>query len=280
MEDESVKDNFVIIYELLDEAVDNGYIQCVDIDILQEYIKTSYHELIKPSRNKETIKEPELDKKITWRKEGIKHKENELYLDIVEKVHLTSTLSGSVSRSEIIGVVRANSKLSGMPTVELAFNNNSVLEMVGGHDKMGVELDDVKFHKCVEMPFYQSTNKILFIPPDGEFELLTYYIRTKVKSLFNLDVERLHSSKTKACYKIRISSNFKNKSTANDVSVFMPVPCDLIKPKFKHTEGKMEYLADKSCIKWKLDTFSGEEVFSAEYEYSLPTLASRKLNSK
>ena len=38
VEEESVRDNFVICYELLDEMVDFGYPQTTDAKILQEYI--------------------------------------------------------------------------------------------------------------------------------------------------------------------------------------------------------------------------------------------------
>ena len=37
LEEESLKDNFVIIYELLDEMMDFGYPQATDAKILQEY---------------------------------------------------------------------------------------------------------------------------------------------------------------------------------------------------------------------------------------------------
>jgi AP-1 complex subunit mu len=40
LEDESLRDNFVITYELLDEMMDNGYPQITEVKILQEYIKT------------------------------------------------------------------------------------------------------------------------------------------------------------------------------------------------------------------------------------------------
>lgn len=40
LEDESLRDNFVITYELLDEMMDNGYPQITEIKVLQEYIKT------------------------------------------------------------------------------------------------------------------------------------------------------------------------------------------------------------------------------------------------
>ena len=40
MEEESVRDNFVLIYELLDEMMDNGYPQTTEFKILSEFIKT------------------------------------------------------------------------------------------------------------------------------------------------------------------------------------------------------------------------------------------------
>lgn len=63
VEEESIKDNFIIIYELLDEIIDNGYIQCVDVNSLKDYIKTDYHELIKPEKNKNSsfMRGPQMD---------------------------------------------------------------------------------------------------------------------------------------------------------------------------------------------------------------------------
>ena len=45
VEEESIRDNFVIIYELLDELVDFGYPQTTDGKILQEYITQESHKL-------------------------------------------------------------------------------------------------------------------------------------------------------------------------------------------------------------------------------------------
>lgn len=40
LEEESIRDNFVIIYELLDEMMDFGYPQTTESKILQEYVLT------------------------------------------------------------------------------------------------------------------------------------------------------------------------------------------------------------------------------------------------
>jgi AP-1 complex subunit mu len=43
LEDESLRDNFVITYELLDEMMDHGYPQITEVKVLQEFIKTEAH---------------------------------------------------------------------------------------------------------------------------------------------------------------------------------------------------------------------------------------------
>lgn len=41
LEEESIRDNFVVIYELLDEMMDFGYPQTTETKILQEYARRS-----------------------------------------------------------------------------------------------------------------------------------------------------------------------------------------------------------------------------------------------
>merc|ERR1712241_1197873 len=81
LEEESIKDNFVITYELLDEMMDNGYPQTTEVKILQEYIKTGAHAMtaMRPP--------PAVTNAVSWRSEGIKHKKNEVFLDVVEKLN-------------------------------------------------------------------------------------------------------------------------------------------------------------------------------------------------
>lgn len=50
---------------------------------------------------------------------------------------------------------------------------------VGGKSK-SVELEDVKFHQCVRLSRFENDRTISFIPPDGEFELMSYRLNTHV----------------------------------------------------------------------------------------------------
>lgn len=66
---------------------------------------------------------------VSWRKEGIFHKKNEVYLDVIEKVNITLSSSGSLINSDIIGIVRLRSYLSGMPELKLGLNDKALYQI-------------------------------------------------------------------------------------------------------------------------------------------------------
>lgn len=55
--------------------------------------------------------------------------------------------------------------------------------LLGGKSK-SVELEDVKFHQCVRLSRFENDRTISFIPPDGEFELMSYRLNTHVSLCF------------------------------------------------------------------------------------------------
>jgi hypothetical protein len=91
LEEESIRDNFVLIYELLDEIIDHGYPQTTETKVLKEYIKTESNRI--KVEKKTSTKDKQKDvvftgvEKISWRPEGIKYKLNQAFLDVVEKVN-------------------------------------------------------------------------------------------------------------------------------------------------------------------------------------------------
>ena len=88
LEDESIRDNFVVTYELLDEMMDNGYHQITEDKVLKEYIKTESNKLSKSDKIGDTQITITVSNIVSWRSEGIKHSKNEIFLDVVEKLNL------------------------------------------------------------------------------------------------------------------------------------------------------------------------------------------------
>ena len=88
LEEESIRDNFVIIYELLDEMMDFGYPQVTEPKILQEYITQESYKLELQARPPMAVTNA-----VSWRNEGVKYRKNEVFLDVVESVNLLVRLS-------------------------------------------------------------------------------------------------------------------------------------------------------------------------------------------
>ena len=64
---------------------------------------------------------------VSWRSEGIRHKKNEVFLDVVESVNLLVNSNGAVVRSEVTGALKMRTALSGMPECKLGLNDKVLL---------------------------------------------------------------------------------------------------------------------------------------------------------
>ena len=49
-----------------------------------------------------------------------------------------------------------------------------LFESTGRGKSKSVELEDVQCHQCVRLSRFENDRTISFIPPDGEFELMSY----------------------------------------------------------------------------------------------------------
>ena len=100
LEEESIRDNFVIIYELMDEMMDFGYPQTTESKILQECV---HHRAYPPTLNvshrryitqesyklEVQVRPPiAVTNAVSWRSEGIRYRKNEVFLDVIESVNL------------------------------------------------------------------------------------------------------------------------------------------------------------------------------------------------
>jgi hypothetical protein len=62
---------------------------------------------------------------------GIKHRKNEIFLDVVERLNLLVAANGTLLRSEILGSLKMRSYLSGMPELKLGLNDKLLFEATG-----------------------------------------------------------------------------------------------------------------------------------------------------
>ncbi|WVR09541.1 hypothetical protein IAU60_006610 [Kwoniella sp. DSM 27419] len=276
LEEESIRDNFVIIYELLDEMMDFGYPQTTESKILQEYITQESHKLEVQARPPMAVTNA-----VSWRSEGIRYRKNEVFLDVVESVNLLVNASGNVIRSEILGAVKMKCYLSGMPELRLGLNDRVMFESTGRAARgKSIEMEDVKFHQCVRLSRFENDRTISFIPPDGEFELMSYRLSTPVKPLVFAEASVESHRGSRIEYMVKVRGQFKRRSTANNVEIYVPVPDDADSPKFRTSVGSVVYAPEKSAFIWKIKQLGGGRDYLMRAHFGLPSVRNEEIDKR
>lgn len=268
LEEESIRDNFVILYELLDEMIDFGYPQTTESKILQEYITQESYKLEVQVRPPMAVTNA-----VSWRSEGIRYRKNEVFLDVIESVNLLVNANGHVVRSEIVGTIKMKCYLSGMPELRLGLNDKVMFESTGRTSRgKAIEMEDVKFHQCVRLSRFENDRTISFIPPDGEFELMSYRLNTQIKPLIWAEavVERHEGSRIE--FMVKVKAQFKRRSTANNVEILINVPDDADSPKFRAAIGSVSYAPELSAMVWKIKQLGGGKEYLMRAHFGLPSV--------
>lgn len=171
--EDSLKENFVVLYQLLDEMMDNGHPFTTEPNVLKEMISPTdfVGELVNEITGAQAVSTQIPDGTMTnipWRPTRPKYSTNEIYFDIIEEIDCTIDANGMIVTSEITGHVDVSCRLSGMPDMTLTFNNPRIF-------------DDCSFHPCVRYLRFEQSRVISFVPPDGNFELMRYRVSHQIQ---------------------------------------------------------------------------------------------------
>ncbi|XP_041480038.1 AP-2 complex subunit mu [Lytechinus pictus] len=278
--EDNIKNNFVLIYELLDEILDYGYPQNTDTGILKTYIT---QQGVKSSSKEEQAQiTNQVTGQIGWRREGIKYRRNELFLDVLEDVNLLMSPQGQVLSAHVAGRVVMKSYLSGMPECKFGMNDKITLDRQGKGDdpaksKSSIAIDDCTFHQCVKLSKFESERSISFIPPDGQFELMKYRTTKDISLPFRVIPLVREVGRTKMEVKVVLKSNFKPTILGQKIEVRIPTPLNTSGVQVICMKGKAKYKSSENAIVWKIKRMSGmkESQISAEIEL-LPTSDKKK----
>lgn len=284
-----VLNNFVLIYELLDEVMDYGYPQITNDDMLQLYILS---EKLKKKKKGSTTSASDVTIQATgavsWRAEGVRYKKNEIYIDVIEQVNLLVAQNGRHIRADVSGQVVCKALLSGMPDCQLGLNDRiamdaetsrkgkpagSSLSRSGLKDTAAgatqIEMDDLVFHQCVKLNKFETDRSISFCPPDGEFELMRYRIADRIIIPFKVICNVLEESRAHLRMEVYVKSLVEPRLFAINVQIYIPVPQNaasatfVIDPKAKNMQGhKVRFKPAERFIVWKMKKFQGKSEIS------------------
>ncbi|KAE8394210.1 putative AP-3 adaptor complex subunit MU [Aspergillus alliaceus] len=184
-----IQANYEVVAQLLNEMCDAGIVCNTELNALQEVVEmpgwmgkllggvglsgSSTPILGAPNTLKRSISANTAAQgpAIPWRRPGVRHTSNELYVDIIESLSVTMAPSGRLLSALVSGTIAFTAKISGVPELLLS------LTAPGGQQAIGRKLELPVFHPCVRLAKWRERpGELSFIPPDGRFILAGYEV--------------------------------------------------------------------------------------------------------
>ncbi|OLP91193.1 AP-2 complex subunit mu [Symbiodinium microadriaticum] len=201
----------------------------------------------------------------SWRAEGIKHKKNEVFIDVIEKVNILVSTKRERLRADVSGEILVNCKLSGMPECKFGMNDKLVMSAdarARSSDK-GIALDDYGFHQCVRLGKFDVDREITFIPPDEQFSLMTYRITENIESPFKLIPNVKVLGRTRLELSLQVTAMYDRNIEATNVRIDFPCPKNTAKAHIPSPgHGKARYDANESAVIWRIRRFPGRHEYN------------------
>lgn len=250
-----IKENLVIVYELLEEMLDNGFPLATESNVLKEMIRPpnilrSVVNTITGSSNVgDTLPTGQLSN-VPWRRAGVKYTNNEAYFDVIEEIDTIIDKSGTTVFAEIQGVIEACVRLSGMPDLTLSFMNPRLL-------------DDVSFHPCVRFKRWEAERVLSFVPPDGNFTLMTYHVNSQNLVAIPVYVKQnISFFDSGSCGRLDITIGPKQTmgKTVESLSVTVPMPKTVLSVNLTASQGTYTYDLPTKVLVWDIGKLNPQKL--------------------
>jgi len=275
--EEALKKNFVLVYELLDEAIDYGQPQFTSTETLKAYIHNTAIKVTSATAganqkrggfgmgSRKTIASTAVNKPISLSYERTGANKSEIFVDVLERLTVLFNSSGNLVNSTVDGCIQLKSYLWGNPSLSLALNE----DLVVGRSRQansygGVILDDCNFHECIDPDHFEQTKCLNFVPPDGEFVVMNYRISGDSSALrvpfrvFPI-LEELDSHHVEL--KITVRSDFDEKIFASNFKLLFSVP-ETTGTVANYVQNDIpgqttEYMEHDKVVQWRVKKFAG-----------------------
>lgn len=279
LNEDSLRKNFVLVYELLDEMIDFGYPQTTSTEVLKSFvfnepvvIDAAKIPNLGPTaifmQGSKRMPGTAVTKSVVANEPGGRRRE-EVFVDVIEKISVTFSSSGYILTSEIDGTIQMKSYLTGNPEIRLALNEDLSIGtgggsgyVYGGSGGMGmVLLDDCNFHESVRLDDFDLDRTLTLAPPDGEFSVMNYRMTQEFKTPFRIFPIVEEAGPFKAELVLKVRAEFANMITANSVALRVPLPKSTTRVSFELELGatgqSTDFKEGNKTMEWGLKKIVG-----------------------
>ena len=286
LSEESIRKNFILVYELLDEMIDCGYPQVTSTEQLKNCVHNkaimvtqssllgnpaSFLSKMQGKTKESSSSNIPIGMGMSTAGGGGKSQKNEIYVDIIERLTVLFNSSGYVVNSAIDGTIMMKSFLSGNPELRLALNEDLVIGKENA-SMGGVMLDDCNFHERVVLDEFESSRTLHFVPPDGEFAVLNYRVTTDFQVPFRVFPRIEEVSEYKVDFLCTVRAEIPEANHGTHVVIRIPLPRCTVGASCSFAADvpgcQAEYNAQERRIVWTIRRFTGGTEMSIRVKIS------------
>ena len=262
--EESIRNNFVLIYEIIDEMMDFGYPQLSETEQVKEFVFTeplvdlndSKIKKIKGilnqnSRSQDSVRQPIKSMDDSYR--------NEIFIDLIEKITCLFGRNGNILSSGIDGCIKMKSYLKNSPELKITLSDEID---VGNNLSSGkMTLSGYNFCNGLRYKDFEKNKTLYLISHEGEFVLMNYRINNEFSPPFKL-YTIIEESDYKLELRIKLVANFNSEKIAGNIKITFNAPKDVQSVYFDFPQknqdiNKVDYNENKHLCIWKINRIIG-----------------------
>lgn len=272
--EESVRKNFTLVYELLDEVVDCGVVQETATDRLRPFIAGDVIAVVPHETLMDRLRRADFGEKTKRSDEAAVSvlaadaaAKNEIFVDLLERLTMVFSARGAVVRVAIEGSLLLKSFLPGNPAVTVGLSPEIVLrsELPAGSPPTQpgtIQLEGIAFHDRVDTSLFGRSRQISLRPAMGETTVLRYRCLSPAGAPpFRLAHSLEVPSACRGVLQIRIRADLPTDVTALAVRVCVPLPSTTVSASAEfRTDGAShayEWREAERELCWTVPKFSG-----------------------
>jgi AP-4 complex subunit mu-1 len=271
LHEESVRKNTLLLYEILDEALDWGCPQNTDTELLKGYVHSEpiitrridlAEKLDQLTLNRKTKSTTATTRPVAMSFAKDRQQKNEFFVDLLERVTAVFSGTGALVKAEIDGCLVMKSYLKGDPVVHLGLTDREMHTAA----RTPIAFHDINFHHDIGPQDFAQSRMLRFKPPAGEFIALNYRVISDVRLPFRIFpfMEGVPKHPNQIAIIIKIVADFPPHLAATDVTVTMPVPSFTVSISSElgyaatNMGERAELHKNQSLFLWMIPSFGGQ----------------------
>ncbi|XP_077192318.1 AP-4 complex subunit mu-1 [Paroedura picta] len=291
LNEQTVGLNFALIYEVLDELLDYGYVQTTRPDVLKNFIQMepavsqpfslldlSTVGLFGADTQQSKVAPSSAAARTVLPLRGERGARPEVFLDVVERLSVIIAANGTPMKTDVQGEIRLKSFFPGCSEMRIGLSEEFC---VGKMELRGygtaVRVDECSFHSSIKLEEFEHSRILCVNPSQGELTLMQYQLADDVPSAlpFHLFPTINHNASDRLQVYLKLRCDLPPKSHAVNVCLHLPVPKASLSlaQELSSPEQMASLQSSTKSIEWVIPRVQGGSQLSALFKLEVPGLS-------